>query len=199
MLNFIKGILRVKLDEAVVVETGGLGYEIHVPTNSSFYLLSEGDEVTVYTVMIVREDDISLYGFPDKNTLELFRKLITVSGVGARAALSILSSFETERVKTAIAFEDIALLTKANGIGKKTAQRIILDLKDKMGKVEDSADGFSESADKNLSLDSSKNEAIDALLSLGYSKSEATTAILSIDKLNLTTEEYIKEALKRIN
>ncbi|MDF3003461.1 MAG: ruvA, partial [Bacillota bacterium] len=133
MFHYIKGVAAMRFEGGIVIETGGIGYEIFVPDNSPVYLAESGQTVMVYTVMAVREDDVSLYGFHDKETLELFKKLITVNGVGAKAAMSILSIMPAGEIKKAIVFEDAAALTKANGIGKKIAQRITLELKDKMG------------------------------------------------------------------
>ena len=140
MLHYIKGTLAMKMASEIVVEAGGLGYEITVPANSSVYLAHEGDQVTVYTAMMVREDDVSLYGFGDKNELDTFRKLITVSGVGAKAAIAILSAMPLHEVHQAIILEDAKSLTRANGIGKKTAERIVLELKDKIGALDSSED-----------------------------------------------------------
>lgn len=193
MFHYIKGVAAMRFEGGVVIETGGIGYEIFVPDNSPVYLADSGEIVKVYTVMAVREDDVSLYGFHDKETLELFKKLTTVNGVGAKAAMSILSIMPAGEIKKAIVFDDAAVLTKANGIGKKIAQRITLELKDKMGAV----GGFAEAAEKTVA-DSGKAEAINALISLGYSRSEAITALAEVSEENLTVEEYIKRALKGI-
>jgi Holliday junction DNA helicase RuvA len=193
MFHYIKGVAAMRFEGGIVIETGGIGYEIFVPDNSPVYLAESGQTVMVYTVMAVREDDVSLYGFHDKETLELFKKLITVNGVGAKAAMSILSIMPAGEIKKAIVFEDAAALTKANGIGKKIAQRITLELKDKMGAV----GGLTEAAEKTVS-DSGKAEAINALISLGYSRSEAITALADVSEEHLSVEEYIKRALKGI-
>ncbi len=193
MIHYIKGNITMKFDGGVVVETGGIGYEIFVPDNSAVYLADSKETVLIYTVMIVREDDVSLYGFHDKESIDLFRKLMTVNGVGAKAAMAILSSMPVGEIKKAIVFDDSAALTKANGIGKKIAQRITLELKDKMGAV----GGLAETAEK-VVADSGKTEAINGLVSLGYSRTEALSAIAGIDEDDLTTEEYIKRALKGI-
>ena len=143
--------------------------------------------------MIVREDDVSIYGFADKEALDLFRKLMTVNGVGAKAAMAILASMPVGEIKKAIVFDDALTLTKANGIGKKIAQRITLELKDKLGAV----GGLTEAAEKVVS-DSNKTEAINGLISLGYSRSEAVSALAGVGDDDLTTEQYIKRALKGI-
>lgn len=199
MLHYIKGILAMKLDTGIVVEAGGLGYEISVPANSSVYLAKEGEEITVFTAMMVREDDISLYGFGEKAALDTFRKLITVSGVGAKAAIAILSAMPLSEVHQAIVLEDVKSLTRANGIGKKTAERIVLELKDKFGTIEDAAmpEGFSQVQTGQSGTDS-RAEAASALMALGYSKGEAVNALASVKETDLTAEEYIKQALKKL-
>lgn len=198
MIHYIKGVLAMKFDGGIVVETGGIGYEIHVPANSSVYLAKDHEEITVYTAMIVREDDLSLYGFGEQESLDTFNKLITVNGVGAKAALAILSAMPIHQVKQAIVFEDVASLTKANGIGKKTAQRIVLDLKDKFGTIEESGlPGQPEIPGEDMAADE-RTEAVNALIALGYSKGEAVNALAAIKEKELTTEEYIKAALKRL-
>jgi len=199
MIGFLRGLLAEKGDGYIVIDVNGVGYYVNVPANHSAYLSQEGEEVTVYTSMIVREDDISLFGFSGKGELDLFTKLIGVSGVGPKAAVSILSSFTSDQLKEAIIFEDSKALTRANGIGKKTAERIVLELKDKFT----AADGITGSiADEVSGADSafvgSRGEAINALISLGYSRGEATSALAGVKERDLSTEEYIKLALKNL-
>jgi Holliday junction DNA helicase RuvA len=199
MLHYIKGTLAMKMASEIVVEAGGLGYEITVPANSSVYLAHEGDQVTVYTAMMVREDDVSLYGFGSKAELDTFRKLITVSGVGAKAAVAILSAMPLHEVHQAIILEDAKTLTRANGIGKKTAERIVLELKDKFGHLEDAAlPSGNDIALTAADTADNRTEAANALMALGYTKSEAVNALASVTEADLTVEEYIKQALKRL-
>lgn len=193
MFHYIKGNITMKFEAGVVIEANGIGYEVFVPDNSSVYLADSKEIVLLYTAMIVREDDVSIYGFHEKEELDLFRKLMTVNGVGAKAAMAILSSMPAGEIKKAIVFDDTATLTKANGVGKKIAQRITLELKDKLGAV----GGLTEAAEKVVS-DSGKTEAINGLISLGYSRSEALSALAGIPEDNLSAEEYIKRALKGI-
>ncbi|MEA4986961.1 MAG: Holliday junction branch migration protein RuvA [Anaerovorax sp.] len=193
MLHYIKGSIAMKFPGGVVVENNGIGYEIYVPDNSTLYLASQGETVSVYTAMIVREDDISLYGFSDEEAIDLFRKFMTVSGVGAKAAMALLSAMPVGELKKAIAFEDANTLTKANGIGKKTAQRIVLELKEKIGGISEFGD-----ATEIVHGDNGRTEATNGLIALGYSKSEAVGAIASIEENNLSVEEYIKIALKKL-
>ena len=193
MIHYIKGTLAIKLDTGIVVEAGGIGYDISVPGNSSLYLRSEGDEVICYTAMIVREDDVSLYGFADRESLELFRLLITVSGVGAKAAMAVLSALTSSQLRQAIAFEDDKAIATANGVGKKTAQRIVLELKDKV-----SADDVSVPEQQTVSAvsDDARTEAVNGLVALGYSRAEAFNALAGTEAA--TVEEYIKKALKNL-
>lgn len=193
MIHYIKGTLAMKLDTGIVVETGGIGYDISVPGNSPLYLCSEGDEIICYTAMIVREDDISLYGFADRESLELFRLLITVSGVGAKAAMSVLSALTSSQLRQAIAFEDDKAIATANGVGKKTAQRIVLELKDRV-----SADNISAAQQQASSevSDDARSEAVKGLVSLGYTRAEAVNALAGTEAA--TAEEYIKKALKNL-
>lgn len=191
MFHYIKGIVTMKFDGGVVLESNGIGYEIFVADTSSPYLAESNNMILLYTAMIVREDDVSIYGFPEKDSLDLFRKLMTVTGIGAKAAISILSSMPAGEVIKAIVFEDIATLTKANGIGKKTAQRMILELKDKLSTLNPTMDSPMMETSDNM-----RTEAMNGLISLGYSKSEAMEALIGIHDDNLTTEEYIKRALK---
>lgn len=200
MLHYIKGTLAIKSETGIVVEAGGLGYEISVPANSSVYLAKEGEEITVYTAMMVREDDVSLYGFGEKAALDTFRKLITVSGVGAKAAISILSAMPLHEVHQAITLEDAKSLTRANGIGKKTAERIVLELKDKFGTLEDASmpEGFSAPTETADSSGDNRTEAANALIALGYTRGEAINALSAVKEQDLTVEEYVKQALKRL-
>jgi Holliday junction DNA helicase RuvA len=184
------------INGGVVIENNGLGYQLFVPENSSIYLAKEGETVFAFTAMIVREDDISLYGFGDEESLSMFNKLMTISGVGAKAALAVLASMPLDEIKKAIIFDDPTTLTKANGIGKKTAQRIVLELKDKIGAIA----GFDENSEivDSVFSTSEKSEAANALITLGYTKSEAVSALANIKNTDLTAEEYIKLALKRL-
>lgn len=200
MIGFLRGVLFEKGSGYIIVDVGGVGYEVSVPANSDAYLSSEGEEVMIYTTMIVREDDVSLYGFSRKGELDAFRKLITVNGVGARAGISILSAFTLEQLRQAIVFEDVKSLTKANGIGRKTAERIVLELKDKFdaGEPLSAADGTAERQTPTADVSSGREEAVAALVALGYSRGEATSALAGVKDTDLSTEEYIKRALKNL-
>ena len=195
MFRYIKGTIEMKLASSVVVECGGVGFEMTVPQNSRLYLAHEGSEVTVFPYMSVREDDISLFGFDDEDGLLLFEKLITVNGIGAKAAMAILSAMPASDVKRAIVFEDADMLTRANGIGKKTAQRIVLELKDKLKDLS-IADGEPLPAEVQTHT-GEKQQAADALMALGYSRTEAQSALVGAED-GLSVEDYIKIALKNM-
>ena len=191
----------------IVVESpSGIGFEINVPAGSPLYKYGEGEEIKVFTAMIVKEDDVSLYGFHNRESLDFFRLLITVSGIGAKAAMAIMGSMSVDELRRAIMFEDVKEISKANGVGKKTAERLILELKDKVGKLDvdgvTAADmaGISVSGGSASAADSGDNrtEAIHALIALGYSKAEAFGAVAKVPEDDLTSEEYIKKALKSL-
>lgn len=201
MIGFLRGELAEKGDGYVMIDVGGVGFQVFVPANSRAYLASDGSEITVHTAMIVREDDISLYGFSRRGELEAFRKLITVSGVGAKAGIAIMSAFTLEELEQAIAFEDARSLTRANGIGKKTAERIVLELKDKFGlgaAADPAAAAAVAAGDAAETQPGGRREAVEALMALGYSRGEAMSALASVKEEDLTSEEYIKKALKNL-
>lgn len=197
MIGFLRGQIADKGDGYVIVDVNGVGYLVNVPTNTRAYLCAEGEEVLLHTTMIVRDDDVSLFGFSGKGELDAFRKLIGISGVGPKAAVAILSAFTLEQLKQAIVFEDAKALQRANGIGKKTAERIVLELKDKFTS-EGTADPYASADGAGGVPAGGRSEAINALVALGYSRGEATSALAGIAEKDLTTEEYIKRALKNL-
>lgn len=197
MIRFIKGVFHPGLSGSVIIETAsGMGFEVHIPANSPLYKNLEGETVKVFTSMIVKEDDVSLYGFSDKENLELFELLITVNGVGAKAGMSIMSALPPMELKRAIASGDAKAISTANGVGKKTAERIILELKDKVGTFE-TADA-TDTAALYMPAGDERSEAVAALMALGYSKNEAAGAVAKVKDDDLTCEAYIKNALKNL-
>ncbi|MCL2493687.1 MAG: Holliday junction branch migration protein RuvA [Clostridiales bacterium] len=205
MIAYIAGTLLEKLEASVVVDTGGVGYEVYLPAGSRVFLKAKGDEVVLQTVQIVKEDDVSLYGFEDRASLRLFKLLITVSGVGAKAAMAILSAMSADEAVRAIAFSDAAMLTRANGVGKKSAERIVLELKDKVADV--FMGGTGGASVSGVPAPGSgvpagepdvAGEAIELLVALGYSRSEATQAVLHVSGEAGSVEECVKLALKQI-
>ena len=199
MIRFIKGKYFQGEPGSIILETSsGMGIRIFVPLGSAIYQSEEGEQVKVYTSMKVREDDISLYGFEDMDSLKLFELLITVNGVGAKAGMSIMSVLQPNALRKAIATEDVKTLKKADGVGKKTAERIILELKDKVGDFADVDDQSSNPVITDITCDGPKEEAGLALKSLGYTAMEIEAVFRKIDGDNLSAEEYIKEALRRL-
>ena len=194
MIHYIKGRITDKMPGAVAIEKNGIAFLVNVPDNSTA-LLAGDEEITLYTSMVVREDDISLYGFTDKASLAMFKLLLTVSGVGAKAALAILGVGAVSSIQQAIIFEDVDTIQLANGVGKKTAQRVVLELKDKVQKSEELLELKTENIKPaGKSQDKNKTAALEALMALGYSKSEAMTALTGIEADS--TEDYISKALR---
>lgn len=195
MLHYIKGVVTETMPGMVCIENNGIGYQVHVADGSPAYLAGGGDPITLYTCMMVREDDISLYGFTDKESLAMFSLLQTVQGVGAKAAMAILSALPVRELKRAIAFEDAASIQKANGVGKKTAQRVVLELKDKVGQQE-AGELPAAAAPAPGKKSSAMDQALQALLALGFSRTEAMDSLAGLSDEGLTTQEIIKLALR---
>lgn len=199
MIRYVKGTYSMNINGGIVVETqSGLGLEIFLPLNSPIYKYSEGDTVQIYTSFIVKEDSMTLYGFHNRETLELFEKLLTVSGVGARGAASVIGTLDADSLKRAIAFGDSKEISRANGIGKKTAERIILELRDKISDLDNvlPADLARTASDEESS--DARTEAVNALMALGYTRAEAFSAVASVNDEGLSDEEYIRKALKNL-
>ena len=203
MISYIYGKLLEKLETSVVIDTGGVGYEVFVPSNSGVWMKGKGDEVVLHTSQIFKEDDVSLYGFEGRDSLRLFKLLITVSGVGAKVALGILSAMSTEETVRAIAFEDAAMLTRAQGVGKKSAERIVLELKDKVTEVfAGLTSGGGAAAVRSVAGAGDGGpgdiitEAINVLMSLGISRSEAAQAVMNVQDEYGTVEDCVRLALK---
>ena len=195
MFDFVRGTLEDKGIDYATVCVGGIGFHLNISLQTSS-LLTTGQEVTVYTYMAVREDDISLYGFATPEEKSVFMMLISVSGVGPKMALGILSGISPGAFGTAVVKGDFKSLSKIKGVGPKTAQRIVLELKDKVGKEI----SLSEEEDIGLPVDEGSadtdNEAVEALMVLGYSAKEASSAVRKVYKEGMTIDETIKAALK---
>lgn len=181
----------------VAVEAGGVAFMCYTSTNTAAKCSIIGEKVTLFTHLNVREDAIELYGFYDKAELDCFKMLINVSGVGAKMALALLSEYAPDKIILSIAASDHKALTKASGIGPKLAQRIVLELKDKIGSL--SVGNTEElSAVASVTQNSNTGEAVAALVMLGYNQSEASLAISNLDPSN-SVEELIKQALKLLS
>lgn len=205
MYAYIKGTLAEVAEDAVVVEAGGIGYNIRVSTATAQLLPGVGNEVKIYTYTLVREDAFHLFGFLTRDDLDIFKKLITVSGIGPKGGLAILSVMSADALRFAVMAGDAKAIAKAPGIGAKTAERVILELRDKIS-LEDTLKGLSTPADAagtavgaqggdNLM----RREAIEALVALGYAASDATAAVKKVEIAeDATSETILKLALKHM-
>lgn len=201
MLAYIKGELTMKQTEYIVIEVGGLGYKVFMSAIAIDQIGKIGDMVKVYTYYRVKEDDISIFGFNTFEELRMFELLISVSGVGAKTAVTMLGSIEPSAFAIAVIQNDISTLKQIPGIGLKSAQRIVLELKDKLKKEQQIAELEVASGTKNkvknaIITDNKISEATTALQVLGYTKNDIDKAISQIDKTEITLEEIIKQALK---
>jgi len=199
MISYIKGIITDKTEDGVVIETGGIGFGVNASVNTVASLPSVGGEAIVYTFMNVKEDDISLYGFSQKTDIDIFKKLISVSGIGPKGALSIMSSLSTDDLITAIMAGDVKAISAANGIGKKTAERVILELKDKID-LEELYTSSANAPSAKLSMeDQNIKDTILALTALGITASDAARAVKAVpDAGEMTAEQLLKASLKNV-
>lgn len=198
MIAYIRGNLDYKGTDFVVVEAKGIGYKIRTPLPAIERIGQKGDEVKVYTYLYVREDAMNLYGFLTQEELGTFELLISVSGIGPKAALSLLSTVSPSSFALAVITDDVSTLMKAQGVGKKTAQRIILELKDKIKKEQLEDVSIVEAAFENGS-NSGKEEAVSALMVLGYTQLEARKAVSTVFAEDMDVEAVIKKALKALS
>ena len=202
MISYIKGEIVYNDAEGVIIENNGIGYRVIVPAFSAQKLCSQRGEVIVHTYMSVREDGITLFGFASPEERELYEKLISVSGIGPKAAVSILGCLTPQQLITAIVSGDSAAIARAPGIGKKTAQRVILDLKDKIGN-EEIAEVFEGSEAMDISqtaaADDDRSEAVEALIALGYSRSEAVRAVSRIYNEGMDVQKILSAALRELS
>lgn len=197
MIATLNGKLIIKELNYVVVECGGIGIKCFVTQHTHSTVGNIGDNVFLYTYLVVREDALDLYGFSDNSELEVFKLITSVSGVGSKIGLAILSEFTADKIMLYIASGDAKSLTAASGVGIKLAQRIVLELKDKVGSVSLGDASIDVKSVGNATANSSSKEAIEALVSLGYTQSEASLAVGRLDQ-SLDTNELIKQALKSL-
>ena len=191
MFAYIKGALELKSNGYIVIDINGLGYKIFMSQNNIDTIGELHDIIKVFTYVKVREDDISIYGFKTQEQLKMFELLISVSGVGAKSALVMLSCIEPSDFAIAVISNDVKVLTKVPGIGNKSAQRIILELKDKLKEEQLEENSSKETKDNSENI----NEAISGLMVLGYSKKDIEKAFEHLDIDNLSIEDLIKKGL----
>lgn len=206
MISYIKGPLTAIEEDVIVVEAGGVGMGIHVPLSVLDRLPGIGREVTVYTYFQVREDAMSLFGFLNRQDRDMFRQLIGVNGVGPKAALGILSVLTPDDLRLAIVTGDAKAISRAPGIGPKTAQRLILDLKDKvsmdevLGNLAQPCDGGAAAVPGFAGLGEAAKEAVQALVALGYSNVEANKAVKQVEVTEtMTAEDVLKASLRYLS
>ena len=193
MIGSLRGTVAMKQPPQVVVECGGVGYELDTPMSTFLGLPAVGANVFLYTHMVVREDAQTLYGFMSDEERVLFRMLLKVSGVGAKMGLAILSGMSVADFRRCVAYEDTAMLVKIPGVGKKTAERLIIEMRDK---IEQSGTGNGQSTLPTQET-APQSEAADALVALGYRPAEVTRLLKRLDLDGLSTEDIIRQALKQ--
>lgn len=199
MIYSVKGILTYVEPSFVVVECGGVGMKCFASTSTITQLSSVGTEVTLLTYMSVKEDSIDLYGFLSQNELDAFKLLISVNGVGPKAAMSVLSALTTDKLSLAVSCGDVKSIQAAQGIGKKTAERIVLELKDKMAGVAGVVQGTAAvNAAQANAPGSTSAEAVEVLVSLGFNQTDASVAVGSMEP-GLSVDEMIRKGLKLLS
>lgn len=191
MISFLVGVIEEKSENTLILDVSGVGYELTVSTNTLSSLPMAGESVKIFTYMAVREDGVFLFGFSSKEEREVFFKLISVSGVGPKMAITILSGLSLSDLTIAIIKEDSKLLSKIKGLGKKTAERICLELKDKLGQASTNETTFSADYDEDA-----VQMATDTLISLGINKNEAYMLARANAQNDATAEEIISKALR---
>lgn len=203
MIASVKGKLEGVTTESVIIDVNGLGVEAIVPTTVINLLPKIDENIKLHTYLHVREDAMQLYGFLEKEDLDFFKLLITVNGIGPKAAIAILSSMPTDILTFAILSEDTKTIQKAQGIGAKTAKKLVLELKDKVGIIKtpkNTGSAIYDNASLTIGINSEiKDEAVQVLTALGYSQTEAVKAISTVDMYEeMTSEELVKLALKNL-
>jgi len=195
MIGSLIGLIKEKKPSLLLLEVNGVGYEIHVPLSTSFQLPKNGESAYLLTHLIVREDQHTLYGFATEEERNLFRTLIKISGVGAKMALTILSGINVNGFVQSVINEDIDTLVHLPGIGKKTAERLIVEMKDRIDGITDNLESSARSTSKNSIVIEARN----ALVNLGYKNNEAKKILDNIDTNGLSVEELLRQALKSLN
>jgi Holliday junction DNA helicase RuvA len=198
MIGRLTGILLVKEPPALLVDVGGVGYELEAPMTTFYDLPARGEQVTLHTHMVVREDAQLLYGFSKLSQRQLFRDLLRVNGVGPRMALAVLSGMSDQEFADCVFHEDVTQLTKVPGVGKKTAERLIIEMRDKVKTIKEQGASM-ESGSAIPDIQDPVSEAVSALVSLGYKSQEASKLVRGVDTRDLSTEEIIREALRSLS
>ena len=194
MIGSLVGLIKEKTPSSILLEVNGIGYEVNIPLSTSFQLPHVGESAYLLTHLVVREDQHTLYGFATEEERKLFRALIKISGVGAKLAITILSGTNVTGFIQSVVNEDVDALMHLPGIGKKTAERLVVEMKDKISDISDDQNHFDQPP-KNSAV----SEAVNALVNLGYKNKDAKNILDKIDSDNLSVEELIRKALKSLN
>lgn len=197
MIGRLTGILLEKQPPHILLDVNGVGYEVEAPMSTFYRLPAAGEKATLHTHLVVREDAQLLYAFADKRDRQLFRELIRLNGVGPKLALSLMSGLEVDELIAAVQAEDTSALTRVPGVGKKTAERLLVELKGKFSAWETSAGGAVPLVKGAAAAPASSSaDAVSALIALGYKPQEASRAVNAIKEDGLSSEELIRRALK---
>lgn len=203
MIAFIYGVISEMTESSVILQAGNIGYEIYMTGTAMATSLYLGMEVKIYTYLHVREDAMQLYGFLSRDDLQMFKLLLGVNGIGPKAALGVLAGLTADELRFAVLSDDIKTLSKAPGIGKKTAQKLILELRDKL-KLQDAfeqklANSLSGTKSVEMSMQDGRKEAVEALEALGYSSADAYRAVKQVGDIGSDdVEEILRAALKNL-
>ena len=194
MIGSLRGRLTFKLAPTVIVECGGVGYELETPMSTFLELPKLGADIFLFTHLAVREDAQTLYGFATSQEKALFRSLLRVSGVGAKLGLAILSSMTVESFGRCVQHEDAAVLVKIPGVGKKTAERLIIEMRDRIGSIDERPSTIGGQPETS----GARGEAFDALVALGYKPAEAKRLLGAVQQADLSAEDLIRRALQHV-
>lgn len=198
MIGRLRGTLADKQPPFLLLDVNGVGYELEVPMTTLYRLPPVGDSLTLYTHLVVREDAQLLYGFAEKRERELFRELIRLNGVGPKLALALMSGLEVDELVRCVQAQDTSTLVKIPGVGKKTAERLLVELKDRF-KAWEAIPGIAPlvlEPSAQAAVSSAENDAVSALIALGFKPQEASRAVAAVQENGLSSEELIRRALK---
>ncbi len=199
MISHLRGTLDYVSENCIEIDTGSLGFTVNVPSSVIDALPPVGEDIDLFTYLSVKEDDMSLFGFLTRDSLDMFKLLITVNGIGPKAALSVLSAMSPQDIRLAVLSSDAKSLSRAPGIGSKTAQRMIIELKDKVTLEDAFAHHSGGLGNAVISRETpERDEAVEALVALGYSASDALRAVRAVETDGKDTEAILREALKKV-
>ena len=198
MISFLNGVIAAKNENGAIIDVGGVGFSVSMPTSDIAKMGTIGEGVKVHTHFHMSENSVQLFGFLTNEEIDYFNKLISISGIGPKAALAVLGTLSVQDLAYAIIAEDVKAITRAPGVGPKAAQRIILELKGKID-TQDAVAMPSQAVNSVASAVRADTGAVNALIALGASPSEAQKAVMQIDATGMTTEDIIKEALRRMS